>query len=287
MNQEHSAFADATVGGIHTPGGCAVLAMEISDDGGDITTPVVGDGTYRARGLVWAWDGSQNAILWCATKAAGNSTTGDWTVLMMHPDKQWAGRDVTWAGAHEFDASVDISGPVRIHGAVIVDSSSDISDVYVNGDISMTGSIKVATDVSITGDMAIDGTSNFYDEVDVSSLNASGVVSMLSAYTDEDSNTDTMLVAHAYKAATDGFVTVYATTNGEGRVVKSYVGLDNDPEGTGDIVQYSQTYGNGAEISQNFPVAKDEYFEVVSVNATATVIRWKSMGVLSKPVDQD
>ncbi len=108
-----------------------------------------------------------------------------------------------------------------------------------------------------------------------------------SAYTNLDSDGATMLVAHAYKAATDGFVTVYATTNGEGRIVLSYVGLTDDPVGAGVIVQYNQTYGNAAEISQSFPVAKDEYFEIISANATATIIRWKSIGTLSKPVDQD
>jgi len=176
MNQEHSTFADATVGGIHTPGGCAVLGMEITDD---CTAPVVGDGTYRGHGLLWSLskDTSNFGVLWCSTKAAGSSTTGDWTVLKMHPDLQWSGQDVTWAGAHEFDASVDISGNVAmdgdltIDGVLKVDSSCEISDVYINGDISMTGSIKVATDVSITGDMAIDGTSNFYGECDFSVAN--------------------------------------------------------------------------------------------------------------------
>lgn len=109
----------------------------------------------------------------------------------------------------------------------------------------------------------------------------------LSAYTNEDSDGNAMLRSHAYKAATDGFVTVYGTTDGQGRDIRSYVGLTSDPAGAGDIVQYTETYGNGTEISQNFPVAKDEYFEIISANATLTIIRWKSIGALSKPVDNN
>ncbi len=159
LDQEHTTFADSTAGGIHMPGGVAVLGMELTDDGGDITAVVVGDGTYRARGLVWAWDGSADARLWCSTKAAGNSTTGDWTLLALHPDKQWGGRDVTWSGAHEFDSSVDITGPLW------VDSSSCFSDVQISGDLTVAGIIKTATDISVSGDIAVDGTSNFTGDI--------------------------------------------------------------------------------------------------------------------------
>jgi len=300
LDQEHSTFADATVGAIHTPGGCAILGMEISDDGGDITSPVVGDGTYRARGLVWAWDGSQNAILWCATKAAGNSTTGDWTVLMIHPDKQWGGRDVTWAGAHEFDASVDISGNVAmdgdltVDGVLKVDSSADFSDVYVDGDISVKGSLKVATDVTITGDMAIDGTSNFYDEVDFSDVylrgdvtgSALGIVSVFGAYTDEDDDSQTLAAAHAYLANQDGFVLAVWTATGAGNAVNAYIDTDNNPAAGGDLVQKVNSYGNGYEYSISFPVAKGKYWEITH-NGTSVVIRWFPIGVLVKCTDQD
>ncbi len=162
LDQEHTTFGDSTAGGIHMPGGVAVLGMELTDDGGDITAVVVGDGTYRARGLVWAWDGSADARLWCSTKAAGNSTTGDWTLLALHPDKQWGGRDVTWAGDHEFGGDVDITGDVSVGGALYVDASADFSGaVNITGDVTINGSLKLSADMTITGDIAIDGTSNF------------------------------------------------------------------------------------------------------------------------------
>ena len=82
MDQEHSQFADSTAGGIHTPGGSAVLGMEITDD---CTATTVADGTYRARGLVWAYSDTSNwAVLFCNTAAAGvspNPTNSLWAYI--------------------------------------------------------------------------------------------------------------------------------------------------------------------------------------------------------------
>ncbi len=161
MGQEHSAFADSTAGGIHRPGRSSVLGIH---DG----TPPAADGTALwGHGIVW----DNTAVLWCSTAIAGASTSGDPTVLLMHPDKQWAGGDVTWRGAHEFDASVDITGPVW------VDGSCDFSDVQISGDLSVAGIIKTATDVSVSGDIAVDGTSNFTGDVAVAAdLSVTGYI---------------------------------------------------------------------------------------------------------------
>ena len=185
MSQEHASFADSTVGGIHKPGGAAVLGID------DNTATVIADGTYRGHGLVW--DGSVN--LWCWTKTAGITDTPgvagteDWTILKMHPDKQWGGQDITWTGGQEFDASIDITGKVQIDGTVnifgvaefsdaffdgsvdisgaldcsvfSVDGSADFSDVYVDGDITVKGSLKVDGTSTEFGGTA--GIGLFYD----------------------------------------------------------------------------------------------------------------------------
>ncbi len=158
MKQEHADFADNTVGGIHKPGGSAVLGID------DDTATVVADGTYRGHGIVW--DGSVN--LWCATAVAGATTTGDWTILKMHPDKQWGGQDITWTGAAEFDASVDISGnttiegDLTIEGALRLDGSADFSDVFIEGDVTIAGKLVIDSsadfsDVFIEGDVSVNG----------------------------------------------------------------------------------------------------------------------------------
>lgn len=180
MSQEHTTFADSTAGGIHTPGGVAVLGMEITDAAGDPTSTVVADGTYRARGLVWSYTvqaGANKGVLYCNTSAAGVSTAGDFTVLKMHPDLQWAGGDVTWAGIHSFAQDVSIGG------ALYVDASADISgNVAVTGDLTMSGSLNVGTDVSVSGDMAVDGTADFSTSGFAGDVTFNGAVDGTSAF---------------------------------------------------------------------------------------------------------
>ncbi len=152
MGQEHSSFADSTAGGIHKPGGNAVLAME------EGTATIVADGTLRGRGL--AWDLSSR--LWCASANAGTSTTGDWTLITIHPDKQWAGQDITWTGEAQFDASVEFLDPVDFTGPVVVEGSCDFSDVFVEGDLTVAGKFVIDgsadfSDVYVEGDISVDG----------------------------------------------------------------------------------------------------------------------------------
>lgn len=168
-SQEHNTYADNTVGGIHKPGGAAVLGID------DDTATVIADGTYRGHGLVW--DGSVN--LWCWTQTAGITDTPgvagteDWTILKMHPDKQWGGQDVTWAGAHEFDASVDftgnIGGDITFHGALEFDGTVDFTaGVNIDGTAEVLNELACASDVIIAGDLVADGTAVFTSEVDIS-----------------------------------------------------------------------------------------------------------------------
>ncbi|MCK5018771.1 MAG: hypothetical protein KAS32_17040, partial [Candidatus Peribacteraceae bacterium] len=154
--EEHSTFADSTVGGIHKPGGSAILGID------DDTVTVVADGTYRGHGIVW--DGSVN--LWCWTKTAGATDapgvagTEDWTILKMHPDKQWGGQDVTWQGDHAFVSSICVAGQAYF------DQSMDISGpVSCSHDITVNGKLHAVTRVNCDGDMSIDGTSDFGGDV--------------------------------------------------------------------------------------------------------------------------
>ena len=160
MNAEHAAFADATVGGIHKPGGCAVLGIE------DGTATVIADGTVVGHGIIW----DNTEALWCCTAAAGASTTGDWTILQMNPNTQWKGGDVTWAGEHQFDGSGYFTQPIEfstvdLTGPLYVDSSADFSDVYSAGDVSILGNLSCNSDCDIAGDFSVDGTLVMQDAV--------------------------------------------------------------------------------------------------------------------------
>lgn len=155
VGEEHASFADNTVGGIHKPGGSAVLGID--DDTANFNSANI-DGTYRGHGI--AWDGSVN--LWCATATAGATTTGDWTLLKMHPDKQWDGQDITWQGEAQFDASVEFLDPVDMTGPLLVDGSCDFSDVGITGTLSVDASSDfsdafVEGDISINGALKVDG----------------------------------------------------------------------------------------------------------------------------------
>lgn len=104
INKEHVAFGDTTAGGEHIPGGCAVLDIV---DGTDDVTTAWGAGTYTGGGLAYSLCGIMYV---CSTLDTTYDGAKDVTIVKLHPDLQWAGQDVTWAGAHQFDVSVDVQG---------------------------------------------------------------------------------------------------------------------------------------------------------------------------------
>jgi len=239
-----------------------------------------------------------HANLWCMTGTASGGSP-DVTVIKLGPQSFCLGADYTLTGALEIDGSIDFSSPtwfddsVDIQGllacasSLAVDGSADFSDVQIAGDISIAGTLKVATDFTLTGDMAVDGTSNFNDEADFSSVNASGVIAVLSAYTNKDSEENAMLKSHAYKAATDGEVSATVLSLNKNEYIRAFVGTTDDPAGAGTLIDRHEGISDveGANHGVHALVAKDEYFEILCSN-TPTIL-WKSFGVLSKPVDQD
>lgn len=288
LAQEHTTFADSTVGGIHKPGGSAVLGMEITDTAVDPTDLVVADGTYRGHGIIWAYDDASNSgTLWCATAAAGASTTGDWTIMKLHPDDQWGGGDITWAGAHQFDATVSIVGDVSMDGDLAiggdfsVDGSSDFAGaMVVGGDLSVAGSVKIATDFSLTGGMAIDGTENHNDEADFSAVNIDGTTSMFVGCTSQSAGAVDLSHGAAFDATwqvdSDGFINVYATAGGNTQGIKILIGsaanvtkvIDGDFQST-----------NGLGMACGAPIPQGWYFAVsATANADVQQILWTAIG---------
>lgn len=109
----------------------------------------------------------------------------------------------------------------------------------------------------------------------------------LSAYTNEDSETNAMLKDHAYLAATDGEVYANAAPSGGGLYLRGYVGGTNDPAGAGDKIQDDGNAANANHACVSFSVAEGEYFELVTDSTNAVTIYWRSRGTLSKPVDNN
>lgn len=110
----------------------------------------------------------------------------------------------------------------------------------------------------------------------------------LSAYTIQDSESDTMLESHAYLAATDGVVYAVNVDLDNGEAISVFVGTTNNPSGAGSLIQIQESAATATAMSVTAKVAKDEYFEIIdSGTGAAPIILWKSMGTLSKPIDQD
>jgi hypothetical protein len=285
MASGHTDFADNTVGGIHKPGGAGILGMEITDAGGDITAPIVSDGTYQGRGLVWAWDGSQDARLWCSTEAAESTAATDFTVMMLNPDKQWGGRDVTWNGQHSFLKDVSIAE------SLYVENSADVSDFASSGDSSMSGYLIVDGSFGPTtcftdsggfldeDDMASDASASFPSQQSVKAYVANNIKTFgVWNDRDKDGGADSVLTDTEYTAATDGFVVASQVATGAG-----ILSLDmQTPTATsrpGSAFHGAATTGN--KIFAMMPVKKGDTWKVVTTASggnDTTLVMWMPLG---------
>ena len=119
ISQQHTSFADATVGGLHIPGKCSIV--DILDATGDMTN-YMDDGSYTGGGLVWCVStGTTFGVLYVCSTGDGTYTPalGDPTILKMHPDKQWGGGDVSWTGDHKFGGDVSVDGTTVLTGVFL------------------------------------------------------------------------------------------------------------------------------------------------------------------------
>lgn len=151
-----------------------------------------------------------------------------------------------------------------------------------------TGKIDVANSLSV-----LDEDNMASDDAEVLATQQSIVAyAAFSAYTDEDSDSQTLAKSHAYEAATNGFVYAVATDLDAGEKVNGYVetatqyGIDSDPTSGGVLAGIQESSATGETHSIFFAVGKGEFFEITT-EGSSTAIRWKSVGPLSKPVDQD
>ncbi len=280
LSGEHAAFADATVGGIHKPGGAAILGIE------DGTVTVIADGTLVGHGIVW----DNSSLLWCSTALAGASTTGDFTILSIHPNLQWKGQDVTWAGAAEFDSSVDISGNVTIEGDVTieggllvdgdlsmqgdlyVDGTADFSTIGVDGtaclaDVSVSGSLDIAVDFSVDGTSALQDTVLTGD----STLTFDAIAGETGPTVKMFGDWSTKAQDVTYTARTDGMVHYYTTSTTTQKV------QGQTPAGTVRIEQRTQS--DNLTLGGSFGVKGGDTWAVTMDATTKTVtVQWLPFG---------
>lgn len=226
LSKEHKTPADNTAGGEHLAGGCRILGIvdstsDLTAGAGDASYDIT-DGKFQGRGIVY--DQTSNK-LWCFT---GDGTVSDDPyALMWGPESICLGADYTWTGAHEFDASIDITGSVAI-----------------DGDLTMDGAFE------------IDGTSNFNDEVDFSAVNISGNVGALTTWAGKISGT-------VYQATTDGLVLALGQPGND----TSLLGYSDPTTNPPTTLKAASTAYQNYYVSIMMPVNKGYYWKVVNAGA--------------------
>lgn len=243
---------------------------------------------------------------WTSLSAAADITESDATFTLQNTDEedsdggrqsryiskgeQSGGEDIT-LGYVEFShdgTSDDQKGQfaIKLNDGNDDDAPSKQPIGYLStGKIDVSSSLSVLDEDNMTSDddevLATQQSIKAY----IDNLIASDLT--LSAYTSEDSDSTTMIKAHAYLAATAGQVTAFDTV-GNGETLSAYVGTTTDPAGAGDQIGKS-THGEAANIAFTitFLVAEGEYFEITFDGSGEPTIFWKSFGTLSKPADQD
>ena len=103
-----------------------------------------------------------------------------------------------------------------------------------------------------------------------------------------DSESNAMLVAHAYLTQTAGFVGVTRFNQSSVVRVSGYVGTTTDPAGAGLLVANDRDDGADDESGLNFFVAKGKYFEIVHSGGGTSTINWTPLiSGGGAPIDQD
>lgn len=273
VEKGHADFGDSTAGGQHIPG-CGVLNIDYTSDP---TAKVVADGTMLGHGIVWSCDGSGGVkgCLFCSTEASDLTNSGTWREVLLHPDQIWGGKDITWTGKHQFDASVEMTvlsvyedfsvlghlycgSNAEITGSLWLDSSSDFSSAYFAGDVSFH------TDIFVDGTAVLQNT-DISGSLDVSGdLNVSGAVSIMTAPKRTDSDGNDLLNAHTYQASTDMFVMAYTEISLTGSFQAFVSDATADITSTTKLVcrEGEQASYNTNKRSMTFCCPKDYYWEI-------------------------
>ncbi len=286
MNKEHETLATASAGGVHKQGSARAFFQDAAP-----TTQINGD----------AWDSGDTGSLWFDTNSSpdnlvyvltNHASTGTWTLLSVSMTAEIVAAAHQWADTQTFDVTIAANGGVTLGvGDDLIGSATSAINMN-NFDVDEAGVGTIGTSFNIAGTIAITGT---LDEDDMASDSAVSVATQQSikahdafgAFTNQDDDTNAMLVAHAYLANQDGFVSVVHTANAAADIVVGYVDTDNNPAAGGTVLAGINARTGGAVESRMFPVASGKYFEITN-SAGATAIYWQpKSGALVKCTDQE
>lgn len=301
VNKEHETLATSSAGGVHKQGSARAFFQDAAP-----TTQVDGS----------AFDSGDLGLFWFDSNASPDNqfnvltaTTPTWTpvsteiiAVLLASNRTFAGT-LTVTGESTFNNHINLGAGDDLIGSSTSDIKFNTNKFTVAG---ATGNTLVAGTLDVQGN--IDPTTyettngGFLDEDAMGSNAANKVASQqsikayiaaqiaaevtLSAYATQDSEANSMLKAHAYLAATGGWASSYVASQNT-KALKIYVGATDDPEGAGQLIQVAEDAEGSSYNCVSALVAEGEYFEVTYEGTNTPVIRWKSFGTLSKPVDQD
>jgi hypothetical protein len=195
-------------------------------------------------------------------------------ICLLDPDKQFKGGDITWTGAQQFDASVDmtilhVDGSATFSGPVRFDGSVDFS-VAAFGQRVDFSSIGVAGDATFAGAVQMDGTCTIAGQ-----LTLTGAAAVFGAWASKDGTT-------VYQAETDGIVHAYVTATNIAKI-QGYTDSDNPPATC--RIQSANTYlysgpNPGLIAGLTMAVKKGDYYEIDASGSTSPTLTvfWLPLG---------
>ena len=187
-----------------------------------------------------------------------------------------AGTSNQIAVADDSDGTVTLSTPQDIHtGASPV--FAGLTVINAINEFSKDGTLADNSDSAIPTEKAI----KTYIDAEIAAVE---VASAGDIPTTNDSDSNTMLKAHAYLAQTSGYVNAHiVSATGQQNI---WVGSTNDPVGAGILVSaHNGAEGGGVNGMAFVPGGK--YFEIVIATGTPSIIWTPLVTGGAAPIDQD
>lgn len=306
IQREHAALGDAAdTGGEHLNGSAVAYQgtatpVNRPDANGDTTALASND---IDKGRFWLddnfdppalkrWDGS-------AFEPASGSLTGSSPLQVLqnttHEDTD-GGREsaLSFKGEQSGGEATTLAKIECSHEGSSDDEKGQMRFLLNDGDDTNTPS-KEALRFQSTGLIDVANSLSVLDEDAMGSDDAEALATQQSIkahdafgeFTDEDDDTNSLLVAHAYLANQDGFVTVIYTSGTAGQTMTGYVDTDTDPPTGGTVLAAVNSRTTGAIESRMFTVANGKYFEIVLTGGSAVIYWQPKSGTLIKCTDQE
>lgn len=272
IDREHSFSTGGTVAaqGEHTPGSGKAFSQASAP-----ATQVDG-GAFAATDLGSLWVDTDDNAFYVLT-----ATTPTWTpvsteviAILLASNRVFAG---TLGVTGDFDVNTNkftvaaASGNTAVAGTLDITGATELIGIATIADQSVT-----KTTAAPSADAQI--ANKKYVDDQVPDVGGDDPVTT-------DSESQTMVKAHAYLAQTTGFVTAWSNTASVS-AIKGYVGTTNDPAGAGTQVGENGS-GNSIKSFVSFFVANGNFFELTHAAADVN-ITWTPLIVGgAAPIDQD